>query len=347
MSDSENSMSAFDAAISSVMGEVEEPAGQPEAEAADEEPTQPGTDVTIDGDDGDDEDPDEGQPDDDDGDGDDEAAADESDDEDDDGDADDDDPEQYDSEEFEIDGEKLTRKEVRELKAKEKNLQAGYTKKYQELAQERKQVTENLDRSKQTLGLIQEQLSAPLKQFDGIDWQALQANDPAKYQQLRGQYQHALNGYRQVEQALSGIQQQVQAQQKAEIARKAKDAREVLQTQHPDWSTELYREVIDFAEAQGVPREEIANETRPWVISAMLNQMRAEKARDIKTQPKTNSVKRTIKQKAVPKERSPKQKRADQLKRDRALAAKGDRRAQNRVAESAVESHIDRVLDSI
>ncbi|QFT55582.1 hypothetical protein [Microbulbifer sp. THAF38] len=244
---------------------------------------------------------------------------------------------------FEVDGEKVSLSQVKAWRDAEKNYQATHSKRQQKLADTQKQADQKYQQLDQGLQFLENQLKGPLAQFDSVNWQELQANDPAKYQELQGQYKVALQGFQQVEEARKKLKGQAEEQRKADHQRKAKEAVETLQEMHSDWSNELYHSVLKYAVEKGVPQDEIANETRPWVISALLNQMKAEQAQ-VKPKPKPQTVKRTIKQKAAGKPRTVAQKRADAIKRDRTLAAKGDRAAQNRLTAHAVNSEIDRIL---
>ncbi|WP_444897905.1 hypothetical protein [Microbulbifer sp. SSSA005] len=325
MSDSDNS--AIDEAISGVLGEMEDSQEQPETENPEVTETDLDTETEEEAEA---EDSEEEQP-----------EADEESEED--GEEGTEEAESTEEPAFDVDGEKVSLTQVKAWRDAEKNFQAGYTKKYQKLADTQKQADQKYQQLDQGLQFLENQLKGPLAQFDGVNWQELQANDPAKYQQLHGQYKVALQGFQQVEEARKKLKGQAEEQRKADHQRKAKEAVETLQEMHSDWSNELYHSVLKYAVEKGVPQDEIANETRPWVISALLNQMRAEKAQ-VKPKPKPQTVKRTIKQKAAGKPRTAAQKRADAIKRDRTLAAKGDRAAQSRLTAHTVNSEIDRLL---
>ena len=324
-----NEPTAFDNALSQVMGTVEDSQEQPETATTDEEVTQPEPEETEE--EVEVEDSDEEQP---------EAEAD---DEDEAGEVEDEGGSDDDAV-FEIDGEPLTRKQIRELRDTQKNLQAGYTKKFQKLSETQKQVDQKFEQADATLQFLENQLKGPLQHFEGIDWQSLQANDPAKYQQLHGQYKQALQGFQQVEQSRKQLQDKLTKDREQLQKQKAREAVESLQDMHSDWNNDLYHQVLEYAVESGVPQEEIASETRPWVISALLKQMRSEKAQKVETKPKPQSVKKTIKQKATTKPRSEAQKRADQRKSLEAKARKGDRHAQSQLNQSVAESEVNRLL---
>ena len=326
----EATTTAFDDALSNVMGIAEEPQGQPDAALTDEETDQPDTEVETE----------------------EEVEAEDSDEQPDaDTDTDDDTEETEEAEEteteadsdtatLELDGEEVTLKQVKEWRDREKNLQAGYTKKFQKVAETQKQMDERFETIDAHFQLLENNFKAPLQQFEQVNWQELKTSDPAQYQQLLQQYQATEKGYQQASQARQQLQEKAREAKQAEFQRKAQEAVATLQEQHADWSNELYHQVLDYAAETGVPREEIAQETRPWVISALLNQMRSEKAQQVQAKPKPQSVKKTIKQKAAPKPRTEAQRRADALKSDRAKAARGDRSAQNRVIEAEVLSQL-------
>ncbi|WP_444886709.1 hypothetical protein [Microbulbifer sp. JMSA008] len=237
---------------------------------------------------------------------------------------------------LEVDGEKVSLTQVKAWRDAEKNYQATHSKRQQKLADTQKQADQKYQQLDQGLQFLENQLKGPLAQFDSVNWQELQANDPAKYQELQGQYKVALQGFQQVEGARKKLQEQAEEQRKADHQRKAKEAVETLQEMHTDWSNELYHSVLKYAVEKGVPQEEIANETRPWVISALLNQMKAEQTQ-VKSKPKPQTVKRTIKQKAAPKRTDPKVKSKAEMSALRKRALKGDAKAEDFLIDKVLQ----------
>lgn len=199
--------------------------------------------------------------------------------------------------EVEVDGEKYTAESIRGLRDKAKDLQSGFTQKYQQVAEQRKEVEQKSEQAGQILQFLDGQLKAPLAQFEQINWAELQANNPAQYQQLHSQYRNALNGYNQVNQALKAHQDKAQQEAKADFNRRAAEAKATLEDMHQDWSDDLYRDVLKYATENGAPAEEVSQEIRPWVINLALKAMRGDTGK-IQAKPVTKSVKKTLKQKA-------------------------------------------------
>ena len=92
-----------------------------------------------------------------------------------------------------------------------------------------------------------QQAEAALQQFNQVNWQQLQVNDPAQFQQLQQSYQQA---------AAQAQHQKAQQQQMLELFKKRKKAetdyrsevsREILTREIPNWGGELYKELCDFA----------------------------------------------------------------------------------------------------
>jgi len=225
---------------------------------------------------------------------------------------------------IEVDGEEYTTESIRGLRDKAKDLQSGLTQKYQHVAEQRKEVEQRNEQAGQILTYLENQLKAPLDQFMQVNWQELQANNPAQYQQLHAQYRNAQLGYNQVNQAMRAFQDKAKQDAEADFKRKAAEARTTLEEMHPDWNNDLYQDTMKYAIEQGVPEEDIQNEIRPWVLSLALKAMRSDKGK-IQAVPKPKSVKKTLKQRASS-PANPKEVKMKQAKRE---AQKGNQKAKD------------------
>lgn len=224
----------------------------------------------------------------------------------------------------EVDGEEYTVEAIRGLRDKAKDLQSGFTQKYQEVARQRKEVEQKSEQAGQVLSFLENQLKAPLAQYDQVNWQELQANNPAEYQKLQAQYRNALNGYNQVNNALKAFQDKAKQEASEAFNRQAAEAKATLEEMHQDWNNDLYRDVMKYAAEQGAPVEEIANEVRPWVINLALKAMRADTGK-IRATPKPKSVKKTLKQRAS----APVNPEQAKMKKAQAAAKRGNRQAKD------------------
>jgi hypothetical protein len=224
----------------------------------------------------------------------------------------------------EVDGEKFTAESIRGLRDKARDLQSGFTQKYQEVAKQRKEVEQHNEQALQTLQFLESRLKAPLAKYEQVNWQELQATNPAQYQQLSAEYRSALQGHQQVSNGLKAYQDKVKQGADEDFKRRAAEAKSILEETNPDWSNDLYRDVMNYATELGAPVEEITSEIRPWVINLALKAMRADKGK-IQAVPKTQSVKRTLKQKAS----APVNPQHTKIKKAKQAAKRGDQKAKD------------------
>lgn len=148
--------------------------------------------------------------------------------------------------------------------------QADYTRKSQALAEQRKE-TENIQSERMQLEqerqmyanglqMLQEQQAAKLKDFDGVDWEALKAEDPYQYMIKKDEYRDA-------QERVNNIVAEQQAVQQ-EQARQAQQARAHFVQQEytrliealPEWGdrkSTIKKDVQDYAISAGFLPEEV------------------------------------------------------------------------------------------
>mgnify|MGYP003328363206 CR=1 FL=1 len=176
--------------------------------------------------------------------------------------------------------------------------QADYTKKTQALAEQRREVDQTKEQYASALAYMTQATRQGLAQFDGVDWQTLQQQDPAQYQALSKQYQQAAQQVNAFETAqrefFAQAQQQVEAQQKLQ----AQQSVETLKTLVPEWSNEMYGELRQFAGNYGMTSEEFNRIADHRPILMMLDAMKFHKSREVARDKKAKPVTSTRKAKA-------------------------------------------------
>jgi hypothetical protein len=150
---------------------------------------------------------------------------------------------------IELDGEKLTAKEIRELKKKdhtERMLQADYTRKTQTLAEQRKAVEakaqeieavsqRRLDELAFTSQIVMQQA---LQIEKNTNWEELRQTNPAEFAARHAQVQQRKEALNRAHVAYLQIEQQRQAKQQEQSARKLAEEAELLPTKIPEWADE-------------------------------------------------------------------------------------------------------------
>ena len=176
--------------------------------------------------------------------------------------------------------------------------QADYTKKTQALAEQRREVDQTKEQYASALAYMTQATRQGLAQFDGVDWQTLQQQDPAQFQALSKQYQQAAQQVNAFETAqrefFAQAQQQVEAQQKLQ----AQQSVETLKTLVPEWSNEMYGELRQFAGNYGMTSEEFNRIADHRPILMMLDAMKFHKSREVARDKKAKPVTSTRKAKA-------------------------------------------------
>lgn len=190
-------------------------------------------------------------------------------------------------------GEQLTQEELEELEFQGKTykvpkdlkpgfmMQADYTRKTMEVAEERKAVAAERELVKQRAELQQKRLTevsqvvtldnhakaidARLAQYARVDWAALENQDLFKaqtafreYQQLKDQRDNTL---RQRQSLAAKIEQDIHAEREEtqrERAKRIQEGHEYLSKQIPGWGPETATKLVSFAKTEGLRDEDIA-----------------------------------------------------------------------------------------
>lgn len=184
-------------------------------------------------------------------------------------------PEEDDAED-EIDGVKLRgKKELLERIKSERLMQADYTRKTQEVAEQRKafeaeraqhqQVTQSYLREVAQIVATDERLS----QFEKVDWQALSDSDPVQAQKLYFEYQQLQGKKAQLQNSLTQRQQHDAMQAQQATAKQLQEARAVVERDIKGWSPELQSKLADTAKSMGYAPQELQNLTDPRAVKLL------------------------------------------------------------------------------
>lgn len=159
--------------------------------------------------------------------------------------------------------------------------QSDYTRKTQELAQQREQSTAEIAAEKARIEADRANFQAAarlvalddrLQQFANVDWQALSQSDPVAAQQQFFQYQ-------QLKDARGGLVAQIQQhesqralQEREATARAMQQANEVLGREIKGWSPEVAKELRAVAKSLGADDKSVDSIRDPWVVKALYAQ---------------------------------------------------------------------------
>jgi len=164
---------------------------------------------------------------------------------------------------IEVDGEEKTLEELKQ----------GYmrTKDYTQKQQKRADRERDLDQREREMGAIfqasKSQQMQELQRYQQIPWAQLQTDDPARYDQLRTQFQTAYQAAQAIEQREQQFIQAYRTQRQKIATQEAQDARAELENTLPGgWSEEVYSTLRAHAVSEGMDQARFDQITDPALI---------------------------------------------------------------------------------
>ena len=184
-------------------------------------------------------------------------------------------PKEEDAED-EIDGVKLRgKKELLERIKSERLMQSDYTRKTQEVAEQRRafeaeraqhqQVTQTYLREVAQIVATDERLN----QFQKVDWQALSDSDPVQAQKLYFEFQQLQGTRSQLQNSLTQRQQYDAMQAQQTTAKRLQEARAVVERDIKGWSPELQSKLVEAGKSNGYDAQELQNLTDPRAVKLL------------------------------------------------------------------------------
>lgn len=190
--------------------------------------------------------------------------------------------------EVEFDGKKLVIPKgtppelVEAVKTMAADLKADYTRKTQEVADQRKSIATRSEAIQQQESMLSanftkaveyKALQDQMAQFDNIDWQALVDENPAQATKLNLAYQglqrKAGSMYRELQQAEAQRQQHLSQHQQSLVEAGQRE----LTKRIPKWSGEVAKGVSETALSYGFSQEELSKILDPRIVHAMHDAM--------------------------------------------------------------------------
>jgi len=158
-------------------------------------------------------------------------------------------------------------------------LQADYTRKTQEVAEQRKQVEQAQAQLQQAAQLQQQSLveyaqlvalDNQLNSYNQVDWNALYDSDPAEFVRLKEARRDLVDTRTQLANQVT-IQQQQQAEaQQQNLAKIVEEGKKVLAREIPSWNAELATTINNFAmEKFGFTAAEMNSVIDPRVVKVL------------------------------------------------------------------------------
>jgi hypothetical protein len=161
--------------------------------------------------------------------------------------------------ELDVDGAKLkVPKSVAEKLKAERLMHQDYTRKTQELAEERKALAAAREQRQQedTSDFNERsrahQIAETLRQYEQVDWQAAWDQDPIAAGKAQAQIQAMLNEKTRLEGSIAQRQQHRAMSEQQEIAKQVQEAEAYVQREIPGWTEKRGEELKQFAASQGM-----------------------------------------------------------------------------------------------
>jgi len=161
--------------------------------------------------------------------------------------------------------------------------QADYTRKTQDLAEQRKQVEQAqaalIQQSESQKALVKEYakveaIAERIEAYDKVDWQALSQSDPGAAQQHWIQYQTLKDQQSKLVNEIQAKEQSRSLEAQQATARQIQQGQEVLARDIKGWGPELASKVSKFAtDNYGVTPQELGNITDPRIIKLLHDAM--------------------------------------------------------------------------
>jgi len=170
------------------------------------------------------------------------------------------------------------KKEAIEKLKSERLMQADYTRKTQEVAdnrksfeQEREAFVRNAQMQQQYLDEVAEvrTIDRRLAQFAQVNWPALTDQDPVQALKLHTEFTQLQAAKGQLVNALTQKQQQASHMQQRETAKQLMEARQTLERDIKGWSPELAGKLAEFGIKQGFPPEAMDKITNPAIVKLL------------------------------------------------------------------------------
>lgn len=170
-------------------------------------------------------------------------------------------------------------------------MQKDYTQKTQEIASERrtlevaKQITDAELQARSHLT----QIDQALKQFENVDWDAYEQQDPLAAQSHWRQYQQLQGNKNAAVQSLTQVQQARSAAAEHDYATRARQAAAYAQKEIKGWTPKLGDELYHFAKSSGLSEEGIKNSMSPQFVAFLHKAHIGDQMLKGKAQPKSKA----------------------------------------------------------
>lgn len=211
-------------------------------------------------------------------------------------------------------------KDLKRLYGQEQSL----TRKSQEVAQQRKEANDVIQKSNVIFDKLIEKAQERYKPYQDVDMlMASKSMTTEDFALLRKEAQDAQDNLKFLTEEADAFYQDIQAQQQKQLQEAAKQCVEVLQEQIPEWSNELYNDIRTYAVSQGLQEDAVNTYVDPAVIQILHKARLYDQGKKVATVKKKQAVqKKVLRSKKAPQNEANKRKQASVKQRDKLRSSK-------------------------
>lgn len=166
----------------------------------------------------------------------------------------------------------------------ERMLHSDYTRKTQEIAEQRRTLETQAQQAvlrerqqyMQALQQMQQSvIASAAPELNNVDWDKLATEDPAQYVRLSNRAKQVNETLASIHAEQEKVQQQMQAQRQERLTQRVAEAKEKIVKDIPEWNDDLYKELMDRGvKSYGFTPQEVSNAFDPRFIRMLhdLNQ---------------------------------------------------------------------------
>lgn len=174
--------------------------------------------------------------------------------------------------------------------------EAALTRKSQEVAAKRKEAEQNMLKAQATLEKMYNKALERYKPYAEIDMLvASKTLDAEQFAALRKEAQAAYEDFRFITEEADAFVKQVQAQQQQVLQEQAKEAVKVLREAIPNWSSQLYDQIREYAINKGLAPDVVNNLVDPVAIQLIHKARLYDEAKKVVTKKKVVQPKKVMK----------------------------------------------------
>lgn len=167
--------------------------------------------------------------------------------------------------------------------------QADYTRKTQEVAQQRQAVEVQKAQAEQAIQMVSQfqkeyaqlsQVDSQLERLSGLDWNAAINENPVEAMKLQARFNELRMQREQLAGNINQIQQQTEQQRQAEIARQLQEGEAMLSRDIPNWNGDTKKAIVETASKFGFQPHELQGITDPRMVKVLHAAMMHQKSLD-------------------------------------------------------------------